>query len=409
MNTSIDIQHLCDLAHKAFNAPVHILSTDKKILYHSTSDDVYSPFYSSKEEHLSDIYQENDPFNLPLFRCNSYLENFVLIHIENHDHIKGTIIIGPTIHPKGSDDMTIKLQKEFKSNDKIQERLAYYQCLSEIKKTTLIDMGILLHYMIFNEKLDVGIVLEKNKVLEEVPNKIVKPDLYILKRRQNKPKTHNMALVNDFFLTIKEGNKKKLIQYMYAVSQEDVELMLIEDPLRNQKNLGIIAITLATRYAIEGNLPPDIAFAHSILYIQTLEQLDNVESAKRLSGDALRTFADRVKEFNAQKYSYAVTTCMKHINKNVYDGITLNELANHLEITPTYLSKLFKKEMGITLSEYIQRERVEEAKKLLTLTTYSLSDICAWLNFNDQSYFTRVFKKITSMTPRQYREKYTII
>ncbi len=104
--------------------------------------------------------------------------------------------------------MTIKLQKEFKSNDKIQERLAYYQCLSEIEKTTLIDMGILLHYMIFNEKLDVGIVLEKNKVLEEVPNKIVKPDLYILKRRQNKPKTHNMALVNDFFLTIKEGNKK---------------------------------------------------------------------------------------------------------------------------------------------------------------------------------------------------------
>ncbi len=65
--------------------------------------------------------------------------------------------------------------------------------------------------------------------------------------------------------------------------------------------------------------------------------------------------------------------------------------------------------MGITLSEYIQRERVEEAKKLLTLTTYSLSDICAWLNFNDQSYFIRVFKKNTSMTPRQYREKYTVI
>lgn len=53
---------------------------------------------------------------------------------------------------------------------------------------------------------------------------------------------------------------------------------------QESKNLGIIAITLATRYAIEGNLPPDIAFAHSILYIQTLEQLDNVESVKRLSG-----------------------------------------------------------------------------------------------------------------------------
>lgn len=163
MNNSIDIQHLCDLAHKAFNVPVHILSTDKKILYQSISDDICSPFYSSKEEHLSDIYQENDPDNLPLFRCNSYLENFVLIHIANHDYIKGTIIIGPTIHPKGSDDITFKLRKEFNLNNNIQERLAYYQCLPEIKKTTLIDMGVLLHYMIFNEKLDVDIVLEKIK------------------------------------------------------------------------------------------------------------------------------------------------------------------------------------------------------------------------------------------------------
>lgn len=95
---------------------------------------------------------------------------------------------------------------------------------------------------------------------------------------------------------------------MYAVSQEDVELMLIEGA-QESKNLGIIAITLATRYAIEGNLPPDIAFAHSILYIQTLEQLDNVESVKRLSGDALRTFADRVKEYNAK----SILTRLLHV------------------------------------------------------------------------------------------------
>ncbi|PGE63992.1 helix-turn-helix domain-containing protein [Bacillus toyonensis] len=409
MNNSIDIQHLCDLAHKAFNVPVHILSTDKKILYHSISDDVCSPFYSSKEEHLSDIYQGNDPNNFPLFRCNSYLENFVLIHIANHDCVKGTIIIGPTIHPKSSDDIAFNIRKEFNSSNKIQERLAYYQCLPEIKKTTLIDIGILLHYMIFNEKLDVDIVLEKNKLLEEVPYKIVKPDLYILKRRQNNPETHNRAFVHNYFLAIKEGNKEKLLQYMYAIPKEGDGIILAADPLRNQKVLGIIAITLATRYAIDGNLPSDIAFSLSLLYIQTMEQLDNVDSVKRLSGDALRTFADRVKEYNAQKYSKTITACLNHIRKNVYNEISLNELADHLAITPTYLSKLFKKEVGIPLSEYIQRERVEEAKKLLTLTTYPLLDICTLLNFHDQSYFIKVFKKITNMTPRQYREKYTVI
>lgn len=409
MNNSIDVQYLCDLVHNTFNVPVHILCTDKKILYHSTHNDVCSPFYSSKEEHLSEIYQENDPYNLPLFRSNSYLENFVLIHIENHDYIKGTIIIGPTKYPQTSSDIAIKLQKEFNSNDKIQEGIAYFQYLPKITKTTLIDMGMLLHYMIFNEKLDKGIVLEKNKLLEEVPYKIVKPDLYILKRKQSNPENHVMAFVHKYFSTIKHGNKKELLQYMYAFPQEDSGFVLTEDSLRNQKILGVIAITLATQYAIAGNLPSDIAFSLNLLYIQTMEQLDNVDSVKRLSGDALRTFADRVKEYNAQKYSNTVIKCLNHISKNAYDELSLNELANHLDITPTYLSKLFKKEMGIPLSEYIQKERIEEAKKLLTLTTSPLSDVCAWLNFNDQSYFTKVFKKYTNMTPKQYREQYTVI
>ncbi|MBP3972979.1 helix-turn-helix transcriptional regulator, partial [Bacillus sp. WL1] len=65
----------------------------------------------------------------------------------------------------------------------------------------------------------------------------------------------------------------------------------------------------------------------------------------------------------------------------------------------------FVKESGIR-KEFLHGE---EAKKLLTLTTYTLVDICTWLNFNDQSYFTKVFKKFTNMTPRQYREKYTVL
>lgn len=109
-----------------------------------------------------------------------------------------------------------------------------------------------------------------------------------------------MALVNDFFSTIKEGNKKVNTVYVCGFARR-CWTYANRGSAQESKNLGIIAITLATRYAIEGNLPPDIAFAHSILYIQTLEQLDNVESVKRLSGDALRTFTNRVKEYNAKK------------------------------------------------------------------------------------------------------------
>lgn len=179
--------------------------------------------------------------------------------------------------------------------------------------------------------------------------------------------------------------------------------------LRNQKNNGIIAITLASRYAIEGNLPSEAAFSLSSLYIQTLEQLDNLYSVNRLIEDALCTFADRVKESNTHQYSKKINACLDYISKNIYSEITLTNLANHINVKPSYLSDSFKKEVGIPFSIYVQRERIEEAKKLLTLTTYSLSEICNWLNFNDQSYFIRIFKKFTNCTPKQYRDKHTLL
>ncbi|HDR4909503.1 TPA: AraC family transcriptional regulator [Bacillus cereus] len=409
MRNLVNTQYICDLIHKMFSVPVYFLSEQGEILDYATCYDMSSPFYSSKEEHLQALCQESDLFNFPLFRGNRYLENFVLIRIKNQEGIKGTFVIGPTTYPKITDEMAIKLMKTFQSSDKVQEGLCYYQSLPEVKKIKLLQIGIFLHYTIFKEKLDIDTVWKKNKLLEEKPYKIVHPDLYISNRRQNNVGNYNISLERKFFSQITEGNKESVIKYAYSFPQEDAGITSQGNQLRNQKNNGIIAITLAARYAIEGNLPANIAFALSDLYIQTIEKLDNMYSVNRLIEDALCTFADRVKEYKTKKYSNTITTCLNYISQNIYQKISLRELAELLHVNSTYLSGLFKKEVGITLSQYIQREKIEEAKKLLTLTSYSLLDICLWLNFNDQSYFNRIFKKITTMTPKQYREKYTII
>ncbi|MEF7638177.1 helix-turn-helix domain-containing protein [Bacillus thuringiensis] len=409
MQVLVNTQYICDLIHRTFFVPVYFLSEEEKILDYATCYDISSPFYSSKEEHFQKLYQESDLFNFPLFRGNDYLENFIFIRVKNQEGIKGTIVIGPTTYPKVTDEMAIKLMKTFQASNKIQEGLLYYQSLPEVKKITLLQIGIFLHYMIFKEKLDIDTVWKKNKLLEETPYKIVHPDLYISNRRQNNVGNYNFSLERKFFSQITEGNKESVIKYAYSFPQEDAGITSQGNQLRNQKNNGIMAITLATRYAIEGNLPTDIAFALSDLYILTIEQLDNMYSVNRLIEDALCTFADRVKEYKTKKYSNTITTCLNYINRNIYQKISLSALAELLHMNPTYLSGLFKKEVGITLSQYIQREKIEEAKKLLTLTSYSLTDICLWLKFNDQSYFIRIFKKITKMTPKQYREKYTLI
>ncbi len=103
---------------------------------------------------------------------------------------------------------------------------------------------------------------------------------------------------------------------------------------------------------------------------------------------------------------FAKTTFLK----NIYNPISVKQVAKFANVNSDYLSILFKKEVGISLIEYIQRERIEEAKKLLTFTTYPLSDICASLNFSDQSYFTKNFlKKFTNETPGKYRKSHVVI
>ncbi|MEB9681761.1 AraC family transcriptional regulator [Bacillus thuringiensis serovar pingluonsis] len=409
MRDLVNTQYICDLIHKMFSVPIYFLSEEGKILDYATCYDMSSPFYSSKEEHFQTLCQESDLFNFPLFRGNIYLENFLFIRVKNQEGIKGTIIVGPTTYPKVTDEMAIKLMQTLQTSNKMQEGLSYYQSLPEVKKITVLQIGVFLHYMIFKEKLDIDTVWKKNKLLEETPYKIVHPDLYISNRRQDNVGNHNIFFERKFFSQITEGNKENVIKYAYSFPQEDAGITSQGNQLRNQKNNGIMAITLATRYAIEGNLPTDIAFALSDLYIQTIESLDNMYSVNRLIEDALCTFADRVKEYKTKKYSNTITTCLNYISQNIYQKISLSKLAERLHLNPTYLSSLFKKEVGITMSQYIQREKIEEAKKLLTLTSYSLTDICLWLKFTDQSYFIRIFKKITTMTPKQYREKYTII
>lgn len=393
MRDLVNTHYICNLIHKTFFVSVYFLSEEGEILDYATCYDISNPFYSSKAEHFQKLFQESDPFNFPLFRENDYLENFIFIRVKNQEEIKGTIVIGPTTYPKVTDEMAIKLMKRFQDSNKIQEGLFYYQSLPEVKKIMLLQIGIFLHYMIFKEKLDIDTVWKKNKILEETPYKIVHPDLYISNRRQNHVGNYNIFFERKFFSQITEGNKESVIKYAYSFPQEDAGITSQGNQLRNQKNNGIMAITLATRYAIEGNLPTNIAFALSDLYIQTKEKLDNMYSVNRLIEDALCTFADRVKEYRAKKYSNTITACLNYICQNIYQKISLSELAKLLHVNPTYLSGLFKKEVGITLSQYIQREKIEEAKKLLALTSYSLTDICLWLKFNDQSYFIRVFKK----------------
>jgi AraC-like DNA-binding protein len=82
----------------------------------------------------------------------------------------------------------------------------------------------------------------------------------------------------------------------------------------------------------------------------------------------------------------------------------LDDIANDLFITKEHLSRLFKKEMGITISEYIIKTKILEAKNLLKETDYNILDIAVLLNYANSSHFSISFIKITGLSPSEYRK-----
>lgn len=102
--------------------------------------------------------------------------------------------------------------------------------------------------------------------------------------------------------------------------------------------------------------------------------------------------------------SPVIIKSVKYVNHNFTKKITLQGIAEDLHVNPSYLSMLFKQELNMTFSEYLSKIRVNKAKHLLIKTNLSMVDISFQSGFEDQSYFTKVFKKLEKCTPKEYRK-----
>ena len=182
---------------------------------------------------------------------------------------------------------------------------------------------------------------------------------------------------------------------------------LSKGTLKQRKNELVALVTLATRWAVEGGLDVETAYDLSDAYILATDQTDNYETIITLIKEAPVHFASLVREKNRRenKLSKPVIQCIEYIEIHLHQQIAFSQLVEHVQKNPTYLSTLFKKETGLTVSLYIRKRKLEEAKVLLTDTSMTISQISYSLAFDTQSYFSAVFKDSFGETPGQYRSR----
>ena len=179
------------------------------------------------------------------------------------------------------------------------------------------------------------------------------------------------------------------------------------DQLRQMKNMFIVSVTLASRAAIKGGMDADDTLMLSDRYIQRCELTNTAEEISNLQFNMISDYTARVESLHiGSNPSQLVTAVLSYIQHHLSEPITTEQIAASLYISRTHLSARFHKEAGITLSDYILKEKTEEAKRLLRYTDKSLAAISAYLGFSSQSHFSRTFRKYAGITPGEYRTKH---
>lgn len=178
------------------------------------------------------------------------------------------------------------------------------------------------------------------------------------------------------------------------------------DPLRNLKYLMVTNIASSCRAAIEGGVDEKRAYDISDLYIQKMDLMDDPEEIECLGNDMFAFYLREVQAAAKKRVvSRHVSLCLDYIYNHLHEPIQVQALAELTGLSPSYLSSLFKSEMGQSISEYVMSKKMEAARNMLRYTDYSSAEISSVLNFSSQSHFIRAFKRYVGETPKRYREE----
>lgn len=163
-------------------------------------------------------------------------------------------------------------------------------------------------------------------------------------------------------------------------------------------------IVVISRAAVDAGADINEIFLINENFTANIEEFTNLEDLSAWVSNMLQRFISFTFEFDKVKHADAVYKVIEYIKSNYRKHMSLEDIAASTYLSKTYLSSLFKKETGYSISEYINIVRIDRSKSLLMEENMSIIEIANLCGFEDQSYFTKVFKNIVGITPKKYRE-----
>jgi AraC-type DNA-binding domain-containing proteins len=335
------------------------------------------------------------------FTCHANL-NHIVFPLLNKNALFGAILIGPFLMVPPDSMLFADLIKRYTiPTDAIIE---LYDNANElpVKPPALIHQISKLIYYLFSNLISDSkqqFLVNQEKLIQQSK---ISESIQMYKTSGSVSETsYPYYKEKELISKVKAGNAQEangilndLLGYVFFSKGNSLEIL---------KSRAVELCSLLSRAAIEGGASTDNILKITNHFIKSLLDISDFDSLCYKLKEIVEEYAESMFHSAPNKNSELIKQAVTYISKNYSANITLDDIANHVHLNASYFSYIFKQSTGSSFKEYLNMVRIEESKRLLANTDYSIIDIAIAVGFEDQSYFSKVFKKYTGLTPKQYR------
>lgn len=403
------LSEMLDTFNQCMNIPIQVLDEEGQILQARGETTSFCSLFKKKlppNDTCAKVHADSSKIAMDLgepyiFACHANL-NHIVIPLINQNALFGSILAGPFLMDEADSILIEDISKRYSfSTYELLELYDESKSLQVIPPAKVTHLSKMMYYMFSGLISDSKqqLIVNRNKLHQQSRiNESIQmyktsgthpQDSYPYDKERlliSKLKTGNVneakALLND------------LLGYVFFSQGSNLEIV---------KSRSLELCSLLSRAAIEGGATSDSILKVNNQLLTVIPTINNIDDLCYKLQEAIDAFTDCMFEHVPSKNSEIIKKAIQYISKNYANALTLELVANQVHLNPTYFSTLFKQSTGSSFKEYLNMVRVEESKRLLANTDYSLIDIAVATGFEDQSYFTKVFKRYTGLTPKQFR------
>jgi len=394
-----NFKKICRITSSISKLDVRLINQEETPIIQLVKQNLPAALQNFEEDfkQINKILKEHDTQSY-YYYINSFRLQYMASGIWDNSDYKGAIIVGPFLSSvPGTEfmsDIIAKNQIPISERKQLQE---FYESLSVVNNSFTNSIGELLVNLSLNPFTDAQCItsdpIPSNHNKESIKTVIDESKSIIELRYKNEEK---------FMHAIMTGDKEKLDQLKMDIGDVYFENRIPESPIRSSKNITLVLNTLCRVAAKRGGVHPVYIHEISDKFAILIERAPNLPYLNKLIGIMLHEYCDLVKEYSTRQYSELVKKAVEYIRLNIDSPLTLHDLADSIHVNPSHLSRKFKQETGQNITDFINIKKVESAKLYLQIGQNTITDVAFIVGFNDVNYFSRVFKKVTSLTPSQY-------